>query len=38
MNNVSPLVMQNQQDIEHPKGCGWDGKEINSRNVLGVIG
>src|SRR5512139_2552939 len=34
--DFAALMRQDQEDVEHPEGGGWDDKEIPGDEVLGV--
>jgi hypothetical protein len=35
--DLATLMGQNQKDIQHPEGGGWDGKEIHCDQCLGRV-
>ena len=37
MQDFARLVRQNEEDVEHSKGDGWNGKEIHRDQVPGMI-
>jgi hypothetical protein len=37
MNDTAAIVPENQEDVEHAQGDGWDGEEIHGRDLADVV-